>query len=87
METILKTCKNTETPPNPSKNAHTIILIDIFLIETEEIILTPLVSSIIPVIIPDINEVGICNKLNIDCLGIELEEKWYNIAKNRIEVN
>lgn len=30
---------------------------------------------------------AVCNKLGIDCIGIELEEKWYNIAKNRIEVN
>ena len=30
---------------------------------------------------------AVCNKLNIDCVGIELEEKWYNIAKNRIGVS
>ncbi len=35
-------------PPNPSKNAHIIIFVDIFLLTIDETIHTPFVSSIIP---------------------------------------
>lgn len=50
---MLKTCKRTEMPPNPSKNAHNIIFTERALYGIVAICFTPLVSSINPFIIPE----------------------------------
>lgn len=64
LEVILNTCKRTEIPPKPSKNAVIIILIDSFLKAIFEIIFIPLVISNNPVKIPDIKLVSILKKLH-----------------------
>ena len=76
---MLRTCKATEIPPNPSKNAQIIILVEMFLLAISAISQTPFVSSISPVIIPfrylleilktlDSGEIRLTNKFNIPLL-------------------
>lgn len=48
FDVMLKTCSNTDIPPNPSKNAQMMILKERALLVTELTSNTPLVSSIIP---------------------------------------
>ena len=57
---ILSTCKNTEIPPVPSKNAVRIIFIEIIFIGMLEIKEIPFVISKKPVSKGAINEVGMC---------------------------
>ena len=81
---MLNTCNSTDNPPKPNKNAQIIILIEIFFIEMSVTKLIPFVNSIIPVIIPDINEVGILRKLNI---GVKTMQKKSNILEeDKIEI-
>lgn len=60
LEVMLSTCNKTEMPPNPSKNAVIMILIESFLQAILEIVLMPLVISKKPVKIGPIKEVSIC---------------------------
>ena len=60
LEVMLSTCNKTETPPNPSKNAVIMILIESFLQAILEIVLMPLVISKKPVKIGPIKEVSMC---------------------------
>lgn len=55
---MLKTWSITEIPPNPSRNAHKIIFIEIFLQATLQTSDTPFVSSIIPEMIGPANEIS-----------------------------
>ena len=48
FEIILKTCNKTEIPPNPSKKAHIIIVVEIFFVAVAVTSDIPFVSSIIP---------------------------------------
>ena len=45
LETMLKTCKNIDNPPNPKKKEINIKLIEIFLIATLDILEMPVVIS------------------------------------------
>lgn len=74
-ETILKTCKITEIPPNPSRKAQSIMLVEIAFTEIEVIILTPLVSSIIPLISPDENSGLIFNVTRIGLTSLQSKNK------------
>lgn len=53
---MLKTCKSTDIPPNPNKNAQIIMLEERDLLITELTRDTPLVSSIIPEMIGFAND-------------------------------
>ena len=60
LEVMLRTCNKTEMPPNPSKNAVIMILIESFLQAILEIVLMPLVISKKHVKIGPIKEVSMC---------------------------
>lgn len=45
---MLRTCKSTESPPNPSRKAHIMMFTKRFLFGIAHTLLTPFVSSIIP---------------------------------------
>lgn len=60
---MLNTCKKTEIPPKPNKNAVIIILIDIFFMCIIEIRLIPFVISSNPVSIGTIKLIGKCKNL------------------------
>ena len=62
---ILRVCSSTDIPPNPRIKADTHTLIDKFFKWTEDIILKPLVNSIIPEINPTTIFEFICNNLEI----------------------
>lgn len=62
---MLKTCKSTDKPPKPSKNAHRTILIEIDLLAILDIIETPFVSSIIPEVIEFAKEISILSNFKI----------------------
>ena len=64
LDIMLKTWRNIEIPPKPSKNAVNIIFIESFLQAIEDIKFIPLVISKNPVNNPEINEVSICIILN-----------------------
>ena len=61
---MLKTCKRTEIPPKPSKNAVKIMFIESFLQAINEILLIPFVISKIPQRKGPMNEVSILIALN-----------------------
>lgn len=72
---MLNTCKTTDIPPNPNKNAQSIILTEMAFTEIEAIILTPLVSSIIPLISPDENSGLIFIALKIGLINLHSKSK------------
>lgn len=65
LEVILKTCKNTEIPPKPSRKAVNIRLIEIFLQIMEDITLIPFVISKKPVNRPWAKFISIFKQLKI----------------------
>ena len=65
LDVILKTCNNTEIPPNPSKKAVNIILIESFLQTMLDIVLMPLVISKKPLIRGEAKDVSILSILKI----------------------
>lgn len=68
---MLKTCKSTDKPPKPSKNAHRTILVEIDLFAIPAIIETPFVSSIIPEIIEFAKEISILSNFKIGHIAYE----------------
>lgn len=67
LAVILSTWSITEIPPNPSKNAHKIIFIEMFLQATLQTSDIPFVSSIIPEIIELAKEISTLKILRIGC--------------------
>ena len=72
---MLKTCKSTDIPPNPNKNAQIIMLEERDLLITELTRDTPLVSSIIPEMI------GFANDRSIFSNFSGMYSKYENISK------
>ena len=73
---MLNTCKNTEIPPKPSRNAVITRLIERFLLLIDEIVWIPFVISNNPVNIPDIKFGSMCKILKI---GVMLVHNIFNI--------
>lgn len=48
FDIMLRTCKSTESPPKPSRKAHIMMFMEMFLFGIAHTLLTPFVSSIIP---------------------------------------
>ena len=71
LEVILSTCKSTEIPPKPSKNAVNIMFIESFLQATSEILFIPFVISKMPQRRGLIKEVSICRMLNSGEIQVE----------------
>lgn len=76
FEVMLNTCKNTEIPPKPSRNAVITRLIERFLLLIDEIVWIPFVISNNPVNIPDIKFWSMCKILKI---GVMLVHNIFNI--------
>lgn len=72
---MLKTCKSTDIPPNPNKNAQIIMLAERALLITELTRDTPLVSSIIPEMIGFAKDKSIFKSFN------GMYNKYENISK------
>ena len=72
---MLKTCKSTDIPPNPNKNAQIIMLEERDLLITELTRDTPLVSSIIPEMMGFANDRSIFSNFSGMC------SKYENISK------
>ena len=80
LEVMLNTCRRTEIPPKPSKNAVIIIFIDNFLKAIFEMIFIPLVISNKPVKIPDIKLVSIFKKLHNGVnISSNISSKWLDL--------
>ena len=68
---MLNTCSITDIPPNPSKKAQIVILVERFFVAIFETAKIPVVSSNIPEIIGDEKADGICNSFNIGDIILE----------------
>ena len=84
LDTILQTWSKMDIPPNPSKKAVNIILVDIFFVSILEILFIPFVISNIPNKRGSIKEISILKKLNI---GTKSKEEYFIIlVEDRIAV-
>jgi len=68
---MLKTCKNTDRPPIPSKKADKIMFIEIFFIGILEIIEIPFVISKKPVKSEQAKDWGICKNVSRGYINVD----------------